>query len=844
MFKRMKQVVSAAMAVSLAAVSLCSAVPAAADTTDPNMPDFSYIGALGTLTADQTANIAGQIYTALKKHEASASVTCTNLRNNTSIVSDIYFEVVQNTDAGLLVNGHSLSGGSVSGNTVTFPITYLITDNTEYKTELKFANEKIDSILANVDPNWKDYEKALYLHDYLAAYCDYDYTTYSDSDEEYLKHTTYGMLKRDKAVCDGYASLYSVLLNRLGMQSTKVTSSALGHAWNLIKVDGSWYHVDVTHDDVFHNNHPGIVLHDNFIKTSDEMYNGSSHAATDYSLIYGGDVYSKASTNAVTNNIWDGSKSDFQPIKINDENSEVIWARAYSTGGTNLTIDICDMDSINSEPTVIKKLYEDNYPWLVPGSNYPRSYSYKPGEYSALYVKDNVLFFTKSNNVLAYYNGKTYENIMNSVSNSEGCIYGLKEKDGYLYYYFSDSYNTTSTENKINTSIANIVADVKAANGTGTITYAPGVEGFTEESDMAYHTWKMPDALTNGYETTVYSDEEKTKQMTEGELILEDTTLYNVSEKIEVPEPDPVCEFAGGNAELSDVIRLNLYMRIDDKIITAEDGKVVVSFKNETHEIPFSSLTKQAENSNVYLAYTAEFYAREINEDITIQPYYNGAYGTEANYSVNDYLETAANSSDTDVQKAHNVVEATQAYGLCANMYFHSDVDVLSDLSDTQKDDIQSTTIPQTEDGDSYKSSKGGALPDGVAYVHSTLILSNEISVRHYFTVPEGANLKKLCTATVSGVDGASCSIVKKTNMENTYYVQISGIKTADLGKMIEMKIQSKSDENVVYTINYSPMCYAYSMSNNESADNSIKYLVKALYLYYKEAVTYANANA
>ena len=80
--------------------------------------------------------------------------------------------------------------------------------------------------------------------------------------------------------------------------------------------------------------------------------------------------------------------------------------------------------------------------------------------------------------------------------------------------------------------------------------------------------------------------------------------------------------------------------------------------------------------------------------------------------------------------------------------------------------------------------------------------------------------------------------------MENTYYVQISGIKTADLGKMIEMKIQSKSDENVVYTINYSPMCYAYSMSNNESADNSIKYLVKALYLYYKEAVTYANANA
>ena len=42
----------------------------------------------------------------------------------------------------------------------------------------------------------------------------------------------------------------------------------MNHIWNLIKIDGKWYHVDVTWDDPIMDK-PGRVKHDNFLRSDD-----------------------------------------------------------------------------------------------------------------------------------------------------------------------------------------------------------------------------------------------------------------------------------------------------------------------------------------------------------------------------------------------------------------------------------------------------------------------------------------------------------------------------------------------------------------------------------------------
>lgn len=115
--------------------------------------------------------------------------------------------------------------------------------------------EKIAEILAPVDEKWTDLEKALYLHDYLATYAQYDLT--------YSIYDAYTILRTGRGVCQAYALAYELLMERAGVPCGTVSSRNLDHMWNIIRIDGDWYHVDVTWDDPVQDR-PGRVRHEHF----------------------------------------------------------------------------------------------------------------------------------------------------------------------------------------------------------------------------------------------------------------------------------------------------------------------------------------------------------------------------------------------------------------------------------------------------------------------------------------------------------------------------------------------------------------------------------------------------
>ncbi len=88
-----------------------------------------------------------------------------------------------------------------------------------------------------------DYEKALWFHDWLIYNADYD--------ESMLVHEPEGVLCRASGVCESYALAYQMLLDAARIPVLYMTGYAGGesHAWNLVKLDDEWYHIDCTWDD-------------------------------------------------------------------------------------------------------------------------------------------------------------------------------------------------------------------------------------------------------------------------------------------------------------------------------------------------------------------------------------------------------------------------------------------------------------------------------------------------------------------------------------------------------------------------------------------------------------------
>lgn len=91
---------------------------------------------------------------------------------------------------------------------------------------------------------------AKHLHDILIRNIKYE------KQNNYEVHTIIGSLLKRKCVCDGFSKLYKLILDELGIENYLIygkgfvhtLSDSEEHAWNLVKIDNDFYHVDVTYD--------------------------------------------------------------------------------------------------------------------------------------------------------------------------------------------------------------------------------------------------------------------------------------------------------------------------------------------------------------------------------------------------------------------------------------------------------------------------------------------------------------------------------------------------------------------------------------------------------------------
>ena len=129
-----------------------------------------------------------------------------------------------------------------------------------------------------IDPNWNEFEKAMFLYNALVVDMEYAYGYENIQSVGTTERSLNGILY-GKLVCAGFAQVYKEMLDRIGIKNYYQNQKDV-HAFNVIEVDGKKYGVDVTWDNNDKKNNNGRCGFGRF-GHDPEFYNRHGHQLYD-----------------------------------------------------------------------------------------------------------------------------------------------------------------------------------------------------------------------------------------------------------------------------------------------------------------------------------------------------------------------------------------------------------------------------------------------------------------------------------------------------------------------------------------------------------------------------------
>lgn len=153
----------------------------------------------------------------------------------------------------------------------------------EVKLDYKYEKQEVDEYfqymkgLAAKLKKESDFESVKAVHDYLIKNYDYD--------DQHLNHLDYEGYLDGTMVCQGYCMAAFFLLAqmdipvRIVVGASKDYEADSDHAWNVVKVDGYWYNMDVTWDDKGGRKPPEYTF---FLKSDSDFYRHTREGWYDY----------------------------------------------------------------------------------------------------------------------------------------------------------------------------------------------------------------------------------------------------------------------------------------------------------------------------------------------------------------------------------------------------------------------------------------------------------------------------------------------------------------------------------------------------------------------------------
>lgn len=249
------------------------------------------------------------------------------------------------------------------GDKATVKVTYLTTKEQE-----DYINNELTKIVNSIiTNNMSDFNKIKTINKYIVDRYEYD--------DSLLSNNVYSALTTGKTICQGYAMTAYKMLNLAGIENRIVIGDLDGvaHGWNLVKLNGKWYHLDATNNDAANNKY--FLKNDKYLRNA-----GFTWEANDYPIC--------------DENYEEGSN-----------NNEVI---INNQGASNDSIQ--NVSNNYGQTSIGYKSYLDGNWYLSNGSWY---FLKNTGSYvTGWNIIDNNWYYLESNGAMKtgwiYYNGKWY----------------------------------------------------------------------------------------------------------------------------------------------------------------------------------------------------------------------------------------------------------------------------------------------------------------------------------------------------------------------------------------------------------------------------------------------------
>lgn len=162
-------------------------------------------------------------------------------------LSDIFFRIRLDNPRIFHVTGFSCRCAEGAETMQLIPA-YMF-DKKKIKEHQKALQGRIARVVRPAQNLSTDLEKELYIHDFICSSVTYDKLKKSYS------HEIIGPLQQGIGVCEGIAKTVKLLCDELGIACIIAVCDAdpehgikYRHAWNVIRIQGKWYHLDATYD--------------------------------------------------------------------------------------------------------------------------------------------------------------------------------------------------------------------------------------------------------------------------------------------------------------------------------------------------------------------------------------------------------------------------------------------------------------------------------------------------------------------------------------------------------------------------------------------------------------------